>query len=346
MKKKTRIILVVTISVLLALTIFAVLFTVLRNRSPYITQDPVIIWTDDDFKYYNFPGDGTQDNPFIIENYNITTESGYGIFISETKKHIVIRNCYIDARYDGILIENVAEKTILIENNICVDSLNGISIVGSYYSTITNNTCENNSQNGINLYHTDFSTTADNLCNSNGNAGIRISRTYFSTTSNNNCSDNGLAGIYVENGYSLTIEDNQCSFNDYGLSLTQSEILQIMNNVITKNTIGIDFHDVDNSTLWMNYIRENEQYAIEVREDLLNPSAISSFNVIYHNSFVDNNPGGFSQAYCDFANNTWYNTVLLEGNFWMDRVSGSYVIDGVALLEDLYPLAVSPHETE
>ena len=338
--------LVVVISTIIAVSIFTVLFTVLRNRSPYIIQDPIIIWTDGDFEYYNFPGDGTQGNPFIIENYNITSESGYGIFIGDTTKHIVIRNCYINAHYDGIHVENVAANTIIIENNECINSLNGIAVIGSYYTVIANNTCKNNYQNGISLHHTDYSTTIDNNCNYNGNTGIHVSRTYFSTVTENNCSGNGVSGIYFEHGYNITINNNYCGSNDFGISLHSSEFIETLNNIIMENKIGIDFNEIDNSTIRMNFISGNIQYAIKIAENPLDLSAVSQCNVIYHNSFFCNNPGGFSQAYCDFANNSWYNTVLMEGNWWDDWVSGTYIIEGPILIEDLYPLTESPHEED
>ena len=344
LKKKTRIILVIVISAILVLSIFTILFTTLRSKNPFVTHDPIIIWTDEDYNFYNIPGEGTQDNPYIIENYNISTESGYGIFISDTTKYITIRNCYINAHYDGIHIENAAEKTILIENNKCEYSQNGIAIIGSYYAKVINNTCENNYQNGISLHHSDYSSTADNNCNFNGNAGISVLRTYFATICNNNCSGNDFSGIYSKYGYNFTISNNYCGSNEFGLSFSYSEIIQICNNRITENLIGINFQAIDNSTIWMNYFNENVQYAVEISIVSSDPGANCSYNVIYHNSFIDNNPRGFSQAYCDFANNSWYEITLMEGNFWNDWLGGTYIIESPILIEDLYPLTESPHE--
>ncbi len=344
LKKKTRIILVITLSIILVVSIFTILFTTLRSKNPYVAHDPIIIWTDEDYNFYNIPGEGTQDNPYVIENYNITTEHGYGVFISDTTKYITIRNCYFNAHYDGIHIENAAEKTILIENNICEYSQNGISIVGSYYAAVINNTCNNNYQNGISLHQSDYSTTTDNTCNNNENAGIISLRTYFSSILNNNCTGNGDSGIYSNNGYNITVSNNYCGSNDFGISISNSEISQINGNIITRNLIGISLQVADNTTIRMNYFKENDQYAVEIIIDESNPSANSSYNVIYHNSFIDNNPEGFSQAYCDFVNTFWYDITQMEGNFWSDWISGTYVIESPFLIEDLYPLTESLHE--
>ncbi|MCG3217292.1 MAG: hypothetical protein KAS63_11225, partial [Candidatus Heimdallarchaeota archaeon] len=50
----------------------------------YIPHDPILIDSDDDFITYGFPGNGTEINPYIIENYNIITTTENGISISFT----------------------------------------------------------------------------------------------------------------------------------------------------------------------------------------------------------------------------------------------------------------------
>ncbi|MHA1592658.1 MAG: hypothetical protein ACTSUP_09320, partial [Candidatus Heimdallarchaeaceae archaeon] len=40
---------------------------------------PIEIITDDNFTDYGFPGSGTDVDPYIIQEYNITTTSGSGI---------------------------------------------------------------------------------------------------------------------------------------------------------------------------------------------------------------------------------------------------------------------------
>ena len=61
-------------------------------------------------------------------------------------------------------------------------------------------------------------------------------------------------------------------------------------------------------------------------------------NVVHHNTFVDNNIGGSSQAFDGGTNNVWYDISTLEGNFWSDYDGdGNYTMDGVGTA-DLYPL--------
>ncbi len=81
-----------------------------------------------------------------------------------------------------------------------------------------------------------------------------------------------------------------------------------------------------------NLLQENEGYGVYL---LL----WSDSNIIHHNTFIDNNLGGSSQAYDDCTDNYWYDTATLGGNFWSDWLEiGSYPIDGSASSVDLYPL--------
>ena len=54
---------------------------------------------------------------------------------------------------------------------------------------------------------------------------------------------------------------------------------------------------------------------------------------------MNNNQSGISQAYDSGNNNTWYDVVLLEGNYWSDLDSNcTYEIAGQADAMDPYPL--------
>ncbi len=63
-----------------------------------VDHKPITILKDEDFEKYNFLGNGTESNPYIIENYNITTEEDIAIYISFTTKYFIIRNCYLNAK--------------------------------------------------------------------------------------------------------------------------------------------------------------------------------------------------------------------------------------------------------
>ncbi len=98
----------------------------------YTPSAPISITSDSDFVSYGFPGAGTLDDPYIIENLNITGSGYAGISVDGlTNAAFVIRNCYIYGFMVGIVINDIADFA-KIENNIIVHaSTNGISAVAN-----------------------------------------------------------------------------------------------------------------------------------------------------------------------------------------------------------------------
>ncbi|MEM4161381.1 MAG: fibronectin type III domain-containing protein, partial [Thermoplasmata archaeon] len=101
---------------------------------------------------YGWEGDGSQGNPYIIENYSIDGNgTEYCIWIENTDVYFVIRNCNVYGATDyndtpggtGIALNNVRNGTL--ENNKCNNSRYGIYLYGgSQYNNITNNNASGN----------------------------------------------------------------------------------------------------------------------------------------------------------------------------------------------------------
>lgn len=81
------------------------------NHTFNLSSEPIIINSDSDFKEYNFPGNGTIDNPYIISDITIITNETIGIFISQTTAYFLISNCFITATNYGIYLSNVHKDT-------------------------------------------------------------------------------------------------------------------------------------------------------------------------------------------------------------------------------------------
>ena len=325
----------ISISVLLVLSIFSVLFTVLRQKGPLIPHDAIIIWKDEDFLFYDFPGDGTPDNPFQIKNYNITTESRNGIYITNTTLHFIVENCYINAKDNGIYIERVAGGTFSILNNECSKNYNGIIISHTNFFSISNNTVETNIASGISLTNTNFTVIENNTVSYNGEQGLIIYYTRNSTVRYNSFNMNGESGIMLISSLNSVINNNYLYQNDVGTSVWWSDFTQICNNSFIENRRGFENHEAEYTNAWLNYFQENEQHAVYITSN-------SDYNMIHHNSFIDNNLEGTSQAYSEYAVEWWYDIVLLEGNYWNDWISGPYQIDSVYPIYDPYPLTEPP----
>ncbi|RLF33840.1 MAG: hypothetical protein DRM98_01650, partial [Thermoplasmata archaeon] len=72
-------------------------------------------------------GDGTQYNPYIIENWSINASTAHGICIKNTDAFFVIRNCSVyngEGNYDGVFFSNV--KNGKIQYVYTVDNWDGV----------------------------------------------------------------------------------------------------------------------------------------------------------------------------------------------------------------------------
>ena len=310
-------------------------------------------------------------NTFINNDYGIRLDStdgatvtdntfindDYGVYLSSSYDATLINNVFFNT---GLYIEEGIEETVedylsyTIDNNCVNDKLLGFYCnlnkvtfsepiygqlffincteilisnqelanvpVGLYLkwcdnATISNNVCNNNYSRGdygINLYYSDGATVTDNTC-TNNEYGIQLSSSDGATVANNTCTNNGdgirLGSLDYPSSDGATVTDNTC----------------------TNNTNGIELY-YDFCYITYNLIQENEEYGVIIKGD-------SKDNIIHHNTFINNNLGGTSQASDWGVNNTWYEKEIKEGNYWSEWDSKKpYLIDGDANSTDPYPL--------
>jgi parallel beta-helix repeat protein len=122
------------------------------SHAPIQINVPLKINSSSDFTPTNgvSSGNGSRDNPWIIENLSIitsayvNTDGGAGyycIFIQCTSDYLIIRNCYISnhSTLSGIYLYNVSN--CVIENNMIVNNYySGVSILDSNNIILINNT--------------------------------------------------------------------------------------------------------------------------------------------------------------------------------------------------------------
>lgn len=381
LRRKTILIGALT-TALLALSAVAVTFIVLevRDNDPitYVEHDPIVIWGDDDFDAYKFPGKGTENNPYRISEYNITTDSYTGISIWNTKKYFIIENCYINASAIGISIESVDPGSAIVTNNICNSNAKiGILVYDSPQIVLSKNTCRYNGY-GLVIDSSSSCLLTENICKNN-NVGIIIFYSPLASLVKCESLNNNL-GIYVGYSSSSSIDDCKINYNNEGLSIDSSPAFRIEESEISSNTYGLLMIKSRSSIIENNDFNHN-YYGIFLHENTLayfnhnnitynaygmffktgvDTSTISynyfernyiyainielsnDNNVIHHNTFVNNSASGMSQAHDDGLN-LWYDIYSNSGNFWDDWIGiGSYTIDGFGGNSDLYPLETPP----
>ncbi|MCX8174436.1 MAG: right-handed parallel beta-helix repeat-containing protein, partial [Thermoplasmata archaeon] len=170
---------------------------------------------------WGWTGDGSETNPYVIENYRIDANGGtYCLWIKNTDAYFTIRNCTLwnatstspEPYGTGIALKNVTNGRI--ESCKCSDSRAGIYVYGNSESNIlTGNEVRRNYW------------------------GVCIENSVFTTINNNIISQNTF-GVYLYNSNSSTISYNWITNNsDYGAYLTSysSDNTIHHNNFIANN---------------------------------------------------------------------------------------------------------------
>ena len=309
-----------------------------------IQHGPIEILNDDDFIDYGFSGSGTAGEPYIIENYDITTTNLKGIYINGTTKHFVIRNCYVDAHYSGIYISKVAEGTASIINNTVKNNEEyGIFLVNSANSTLNNNTCSNNKY-GIYLHFSSDATLTNNTCSINKWNGIFLDSSSSATLMENTCSNNKMYGIYLVSSSGAILTNNTCNNNEYnGIKQSSSSGTTLTNNTCNNNNYGIELINSANSTLDNNTCSNNIWYGIRLDS--------SSGAILTNNTFSSNKEYGIHLLYSSHStleSNKFYNDGLLisevsiedyltytvENNWVNDKLLGFYINRNKVIISD------------
>ncbi|UJG43419.1 MAG: right-handed parallel beta-helix repeat-containing protein [Candidatus Heimdallarchaeum endolithica] len=155
-------------------------------KHSYTPHEPILIETYHDLS--EFPGSGTEADPYIIENYAITgfIYVNYGIWITfDDLFFLVIRNCYLGdgGPNNGIIIENTHSK-ITVTNNSINDYHRGIYIHSSAYITLDSNTITD-CDSGVELRNSYANNITSNIMH-NCNIGLsaNIDSTYNTFFSN------------------------------------------------------------------------------------------------------------------------------------------------------------------
>ncbi|UJG44068.1 MAG: right-handed parallel beta-helix repeat-containing protein [Candidatus Heimdallarchaeum endolithica] len=294
-------------------------------KNSYISHSPIIIDSDEDLTV--FPGSGTVDDPYIIENYNITSSNNDGIKITNTTKYILIRDCYLNgvsSEFYGIYIYSTKNGTIAVSNNSINSYQRGIFLDSSSDNNLTSNVITNSTY-GIRIVSSSGNTLISNLI-TNIISGLSIS---FSSDNifNFNLITNSFSGLglYNSSGNSLT-SNVITNSSSYSLKLEYS-----FNNTITSNTVsdsrgfyGIKLEYSFNNTFTSNTVSNSQgYYGISLGHSFNNrfiSNTISNSSVYgiylshsFNNTFISNivsNSSSYNVFLYFSVNNTFISNVI------------------------------------
>ncbi|MEM2508581.1 MAG: right-handed parallel beta-helix repeat-containing protein [Candidatus Thermoplasmatota archaeon] len=195
-----------------------------------------------------WPGDGSQKNPYIIQNYEINALSEDGIRIENTSVYFIIRNCKIyNGRY-GIYFKNVTNG--IVENVNCYENLGGIGFNSSIGDQIKNSNFYENHYYGIYFYNSSGNSIFNCNAYRNENYGIALDNSLNNIIKNCNFYENS-DGMILWFSNKNTIEN--CSFfNHYyyrAFYMFHSSENIVRNCYFYDNSIGLHLYLSDKNNI-------------------------------------------------------------------------------------------------
>ncbi len=310
---------------------------------------------------YGWSGNGTKDNPLIIENMNFSKNanmfsvSNTDLFFRFSKNHLngLVRGWCAIVLYNvenAILVDNHIENAAVgvhaikirnsfIVNNHVINSGVGVTIENhSQNNTISNNFFEDLIECGI--YSIGYS--YDNIFSDNeitgGWEGITIARDSDNNTIRNNqiyqCEN---YGVWLMTKNNSVIDNDIHSITGCGISIWTSNNAVIGNLVYNNSECGIELKNASNRTIIRNNtILQNGSWGLLVES--------GSNSIIEQNDFIENRE---IDQVCDngydniFSGNYWH--------FWIGEdlnsdnvIDTSYIVNGSANSIDRFP-ALNPN---
>ena len=217
-----------------------------------VSHASIIIDSDDDFVTYGFPGTGIENDPYIIENFNITQSTIDGISISSTTNFFIIRNCYVSVLENhpyygiygiGISISNIVSNTARIINNTVEHcGFSGIHLDSTSDVLIANNTIINNNVRGLDVWDSTNAMIVNNTISNNGyfisynnhHCGFLLYDSSAQIT-NNTFSNNRNCGLWLLSS-SATFLFN--TFTNDGLNVIGANVESCIDNTINGMILG------------------------------------------------------------------------------------------------------------
>ncbi|MFX1484838.1 MAG: NosD domain-containing protein, partial [Promethearchaeota archaeon] len=193
----------------------------------YVVHAPFNITSDSDFETQGWPGNGSDIDPYLIQNLNITSTDSACIWIMNTTSHFIIEDSLFSSNIDGYAFSQpIAPLTLtnvsngIVERNHIVDSLVAVSGYRLSNCSIADNSLKI-------AYYGIYLTSSNSTVISNNtqgyepcDIGICLAHCRNCTVSLNKFWNITLNGLYSWSNYDVRIVENtfRASTGEYAFS--------------------------------------------------------------------------------------------------------------------------------
>jgi parallel beta-helix repeat protein len=298
------------------------------TSADYTVSQPIEIGGDQDFENQaatnGWLGNGTAQNPYIIQNLSISSESDLELLvnITDTTVHFEFRDSVLSGGQWGVYFWDVSHGSV---TNSTIEGSSGANIYCGYcdHIWIENNTIK--------------SSDADAH-------GLEWNTVYHSVIENNSIIDNGNRGMVLDYCVNLTVYKNMVAGNRYhGINLRDSNTVVIEDNTVLNSAIdGIEFGNCHHCNVTNNYVGNSIFRGIDgmitnylriednliVNNSVCGASVSGDHSVVVNNTFYSNDQGAVAIEATDVTvswNNFIENTNELAPCHIMDRESGNNI---------------------
>ncbi|MGY5853854.1 MAG: right-handed parallel beta-helix repeat-containing protein [Candidatus Thorarchaeota archaeon] len=289
----------------------------------YTEHDTITIQSDSEMEAMAlnefWAGDGSELSPYLIEGYNITSDS-LAVEISHVSYYVTIRDCYIDSNTPGndhgIYLNNASHCQI--NETIIKNRFRGIDVAESPNLLISNCNISLSTENGINIEDSPYVYLYENNFFESGNAGAALVDCPNSTIEFNNFYTNDY-GLIMNNDDHTSISYNHFYDNlQYGLDSGYTEYAYVFSNYMYDNgEAGFSLTFGDNATInqnefydngWLGTSRGglyawNTPVGVEVTNNLFTNNSYAGIRLdsaanwtITNNDFLNNSDQGISAS--------------------------------------------------
>ena len=316
----------------------------------YISHDPIRINSDEDFETQAWPGSGTKEDPYVIENLNITAAKTC-IWIMDATVYFVIRSCFIfafedncgmnirlstHARVESCVIRSEGEGIVLfnspnveIFNSTLTDCPNG-GLVSGISINITLVEC-NFSGCDVVIWGDNYEDWVHNMTNNYVN-GLPLG--YFHLLNDTYLDGRQFGEVILVDCHEISLSNGSFYNISAAIQMAFCDNCEVEGNTIIVSTgNAIVLYSVDSCIFENNTIRCGDSIAIEFEN--INNTIISNNDVYACSSGID----GREAINCTFSNNNIHNNSRDGIN--MNRISGCVIsnniinstgMDGISLM--------------